>query len=71
MRYRPSLRSRDDDRERYLEALDDARDNVRLARRHYHEALDDLDELEAVGPEGPDAEDALDGDFYRPRRRRR
>ncbi|MXX75672.1 MAG: hypothetical protein F4210_13950 [Holophagales bacterium] len=62
------LRSRDT--ERYREALDEARDNVRLARRDYHEALDELDELEAVGPEGPDADDATDGDFYRPRRRR-
>lgn len=63
------LRSRDRDEERYLEALDEARDNVRLARREYHEALDDLEELEAVGPEGPNVDDALEGD-YRPRRRR-
>lgn len=63
------LRSRDRD-ERYLDALDEARDNVRLTRRDYHEALDDLEELEAVGPEGPDADDATDPDFYRPRRRR-
>lgn len=68
MRRRYRLRSRDE--ERYLEAIDEARENVRIARRDYHEALDNLEDLEAVGPEGPDADDALDGDFYRPRRRR-
>ena len=38
---RTYLRSRDRDGERYLEALDEARENVRLAQRDYHEALDD------------------------------
>ncbi|MDE2922516.1 MAG: hypothetical protein OYL92_10945 [Acidobacteriota bacterium] len=66
---RRDLRSRDE--ERYLEALDEAGDRVRLARRDYHEALDDLEKLEAVGPEGPDADPALDGDLYGPRRRGR
>lgn len=54
------LRSRDE--ERYLDAVDEARDNVRLARRDYHEALDELDELEASDPR--------DDEPYRPRRRR-
>lgn len=64
------LRSQDRE-ERYMDAVDEARENVRVAERRYHEALDDLEELEAVGPEGPDADDALDGDFYRPRRQGR
>lgn len=59
------------DEERYLEAVDEARENVRLAPADYDEALDDLEVLEAVGPEGPDADDATDPDFYRRRRRRR
>ena len=62
------LRSRDE--ERYLDAVDEARENVRLARREYHDALDELDDLEAVGPEGPESTDPRDED-YRPRRRRR
>ncbi len=37
------LRSRD--RERYMEAIDEARENVRIGRREYHDALDELDEL--------------------------
>ena len=59
-----SLRSRD--RERCMDALDEARQNVRLTRRDYHDALDELDELEDRDPESlfPPDED------YRPRRRR-
>lgn len=60
------LRSRDE--ERYLDAVDEARENVRLARRQYHDALDELEDLEAVGPEGPEPPAP---DDYRPRRRRR
>lgn len=63
------LRSRDE--ERYLDAVDEARDDVRLARREYYAALDALDELESVGPEGPEADDPRDEDYYEPRRRRR
>ena len=64
------LRARD--RERYVDALDEARENVRLARRNYHDALDELSDLEdmAVGPEGPDADDPRDEDSHEPRRRR-
>ena len=59
------LRSRD--RERYLDAVDEARENVRLARRDYQDALDELDELEDRDPDSifPPDED------YRPRRRLR
>ena len=59
------LRSRD--REDYLEAIDEAKQNVRIARREYHEALDELDELEDRDPDSlfPPDED------YRPRRRGR
>lgn len=60
-----SLRSRD--RERYMDALDEARENVRLARREYRDALDELDELEDGDPESLFPPD----DDYRPRRRRR
>lgn len=59
MRPRYRIRSRDD--ERYLDALDEARDNLRIARREYHEALDELEELEASDPR--------DDEHYRPRRR--
>ena len=59
------LRSRD--RERYLDAVDEARENVRLARQDYHDALDKLDDLEDRDPDSlfPPDED------YRPRRRGR
>jgi len=63
------LRSRNT--ERYREAVDEARDNVRSARRDYHEALDELEELEHIGPEGPESTDPTDEEFYRPRRRGR
>ena len=52
---------------RHIEAIDEARENVRLARRDYHDALDELDELEDRDPESlfpPDQD-------YRPRRRGR
>lgn len=57
------LRSRD--RERYTEAVDEARENVRLARREYHDAMDQLKELEDRDPDSlfPPDEDC-------PRRRR-
>ena len=55
MRYR-YLRSRDRDRERYLDAVDEARENVLLARREDFDALGALDELEAQDEDG-DAED--------------
>lgn len=49
MRRRYRIRSRsEDDR---TDAMDEARDNVFLARRGYYDALDDLDELEAAGLE--------------------
>ncbi|MCY3927211.1 MAG: hypothetical protein OXG81_02915 [Acidobacteria bacterium] len=51
--------------------MDEARDNVRLARREYFEALDELEELEGVGPERPEPADPRDEEFYRPRRRER
>ncbi len=63
MRPRHRIRSRGE--ERYLGAVDEARENVRLARRDYHDALDELEELEAEGPEPRN-----DG-FYRLRRRGR
>ena len=63
MRRRYRIRSRDE--ERCPEAIDEARDNVRLARREYHEALDELEELEHG------TEDPTDDDFYKPRRRGR
>ena len=69
MRPRHRTRSRDD--ERYLEAVDEARENVRLARRDYHDALDELEELEHIGPEGPETTDPRDDEFYKPRRRGR
>lgn len=55
------------DRERYLYAVDEAREKVRRARREYDEALDELDELEDRIPESlfPPDED------YRARRRGR
>lgn len=57
------LRNRD--RERYMDAVDEARENVRLARRDYHDALDELDDLEDRDLDSlfPPDED------YRPRRR--
>jgi len=63
------LRARD--HERYLDALDEARENVREARREYYDALNELEDLEAVGPEGPEADDPRDEDYYEPRRRGR
>lgn len=63
LRRRYRIRSRDE--ERYLEAVDEARENVRVARRDYHNALDELEVLE----DGP--EDPADDDFYKPRRRGR
>ena len=66
------MRLRARDRERYLHLLDEARENVRQARRDYHDALDELSDLEemAVGPESADADDPLDHEeFYHPRRR--
>lgn len=64
------LRSYDRERERYFAAVDEARDNVRLTRREYYDALDELEELEGVGPEDPRSPDPRDDDFYEPRRRR-
>lgn len=67
------MRRRARDRERYLHAIDEARENVRLTRREYHDALDELSDLEemAVGPESADADDPLDHEeFYQARRRR-
>lgn len=46
-------------------AFDEARDNVRLARREYHDALDELEEIEAQD------DGRRDDENYRPRRRRR
>lgn len=60
---RRRLRSRDD-RERYLDAVDEARDQVRRARREYYDSLDALDELEARDEDG----DAEDREVYRRRR---
>ena len=54
------LRSYDRERERRLEAIDEAREDVLLARRDYYGALDELDELE-----GRDEED----ERYEPPRR--
>ena len=65
------LHSRDRERERYFNAVDEARTNVRLARREYYDALDELEELEGVGPERPEAVDPRDDEFYEPRRRGR
>ena len=68
------MRLRARDRERHLRLMDEARENVRLARREYHDALDELSDLEemAVGPESADADDPLDHEeFYEPRRRKR
>lgn len=50
------MRLRARDRGRYLHAIDEARENVREARRDYHDALDELSDLEemAVGPERAD-----------------
>lgn len=62
MRRRYQIRSRDE--ARYMDALDEARENVFRARRDYHDALDELEELEDAGPEPRDDED------YRPRRMR-
>ena len=62
---RPRYRIRSHDHERYLETVDEARENVLLARRDYHEAIDELEELEDTGP------DPRDDEFYRPRRRGR
>ena len=69
MRRRYRIRSRDD--ERYIEAVDEARENVRSARREYQDALDELEDLEHIGPEGPESTDPTDDEFYRPRRRGR
>lgn len=72
MRRRYRLRSRAlasaaaRDEERYMDAIDEARENVRLASRDYHDALDALEEL--VDPEGLE-EDASRPDFYERRRR--
>lgn len=65
-------RMRARDHERYLHVLDEARENVRLTRRKYHDALDELSDLEemAVGPESADGDDPRDEDYYEPRRRR-
>ena len=52
-------------RERYLDALDEAREKVRLACRDYYDALDAVDELDAQD-EGGDSEDR---EMYRRRRR--
>lgn len=41
------LRARD--RERYLDAVDEPREHVRLAGREYYDTLDALDELEECG----------------------
>lgn len=60
-------RYRSSDREDYIEAIDEARENVRITRREYHDALDELDELEDRDPDSlfPPDED------YRPRRQGR
>lgn len=50
MRRRYRLRSHDREHERYLDAIDEARGNVRLARRDYHQALDEPAELEEADP---------------------
>ncbi len=65
-RYRHRIHDGELDR-RHIEAIDEARENVRLARRDYHDALDELDELEDRDPDSlfPPDED------YRPRRRGR
>ena len=68
---RPRYRIRSRDEERYLEAVGEARQNVRPGRRDYHDALDQLEELEHIGPEGPESTDPRDEEFYRPRRRGR
>lgn len=39
--------------QQYFEAVDEARENVRLARRNYHDGLDNPNELKGeVGPGG-------------------
>lgn len=48
MRSRHRIDSSD---ERYFDALDEARANVRVAQRDYHDALDDLEKLESVVPD--------------------
>lgn len=60
-------RYRSRDREDYIEAIDEAKENVRITRREYQDALDELDELEDRDPDFlfPPEED------YRPRRRGR
>ena len=65
------LRSYDRERERRLEAIDEARGNVLLARRDYYDALDELEELEGVGTERPEPTDPRDDEFYEPRQRGR
>ena len=65
------LRSRDE--ERYLEAVDEARENVLIARDEYRRALDRLEDLEemVVGPESAEADGPLDHEEFYQRRRRR
>lgn len=63
------LRSYDRERERYFAAVDEVRDNVRLASRDYLDVLDELEELEGVGPERPEPADPRDDEFYEARRR--
>lgn len=47
---RPRYR-RSRDREDYLEAIDEAKQNVRIARPENHDALDELDDLEDRDPD--------------------
>ena len=60
-------RYRNSDREDYIEAIDEARENVRITRREYHDALDELDELEDRDPDSLFPPD----ENYRSRRRGR
>ena len=63
-RYRHRIHDRELER-RQIEAIDEARENVLVARDQYYDALDELDELEDADPLFPPDED------YRPRRRGR
>lgn len=61
-------RLREGDREWYLDAIDEARENVLLARRDYSDALDALEELEsrtktATRKIGPTARSCGSGDL--------